>query len=82
MQFGYFVPDNVNQLFPIKFELDAPYLFRHMHHAYVHAICMPNVMSLGLAYNVNHVIMMSLAFMFHSCHVQIRWHDGIGVHIS
>ena len=34
------------------------------------------------AYNVNHIIMMSLAFVFHSCHIGMRWHDIIGVHIA
>ena len=29
--------------------------------------------------NVNHVIMMSLAFTFHSCQLKMRWHDVIGV---
>ena len=27
------------------------------------------------AYDVNHVTMMSPVFVFHSCHVEIRWHD-------
>ena len=31
------------------------------------------------AYDVNHVTMMSPAFAFHSCHVEMRWHDIIGV---
>ena len=34
------------------------------------------------AYDVNHITMMSTAFMFHSCHVGMRWHDVIGVHIA
>ena len=33
------------------------------------------------AYDVNHVTMMSPAFMFHSCHVGMMWLDVIGVHI-
>ena len=33
------------------------------------------------AYDANHVTMMSPAFAFHSCHVETRWHDVIGVHI-
>ena len=32
-------------------------------------------------YNVNHVITTPAAFVFHLCHVGIRWHDIIGVHI-
>ena len=31
------------------------------------------------AYDVKHVTMMSPAFVFHSCHVGMRWHDVIGV---
>ena len=33
------------------------------------------------AYDVNHITMMSPAFMFHSCHGGMRLHDVIGVHI-
>ena len=32
-------------------------------------------------YDASHVTMMSPAFMFHSCHVRMRWHDVIGVHM-
>ena len=32
-------------------------------------------------YDANHVSMTSPAFAFHSCHVELRWHDIIGVHI-
>ena len=32
-----------------------------------------------LAYDANHVTMTSPAFMFHLCHVEMRWHDVIGV---
>ena len=31
------------------------------------------------AYDANHVTMMSPAFMFHLCRVEMRWHDIIGV---
>ena len=31
------------------------------------------------AYNVNHITMTSPAFVFHSCHVEMRWHDVISV---
>ena len=31
---------------------------------------------------VNHVIMTSSAFTFHLCHIGMRWHDVIGVHIA
>ena len=33
------------------------------------------------AYDGNHVTMTSPVFAFHSCHVEIRWHDVIGVRI-
>ena len=33
------------------------------------------------AYDANHVTMMSPAFAFHLCHMEVRWHDVIGVHI-
>ena len=33
------------------------------------------------AYDANHVTMMSPAFVFYLCHVEIRWHDVIGVGI-
>ena len=33
------------------------------------------------AYDVNHITMMSPGFVFHSCHVEMRWHDVIGVHV-
>ena len=32
-------------------------------------------------YDANHVTMTSPAFAFHSCHIEMRWHDIIGVHI-
>ena len=31
------------------------------------------------AYDVNHVTMMSPAFTFHLCHVEMRWHDIVSV---
>ena len=31
------------------------------------------------AYDVNHITMTSPVFMFHSCHIEMRWHDIIGV---
>ena len=43
----------------------------------VHAHC--DVTS--FTYDVNHVSTMSLVFMFHSCHIGMRWHAIIGVHI-
>ena len=30
-------------------------------------------------YDANHVTMMSPVFAFHSCHIETRWHDVIGV---
>ena len=38
--------------------------------------------STRFAYDVNHVTMMSPVFTFHSCHVGMRWHDIIGVHVG
>ena len=34
------------------------------------------------AYGVNHVTMTSPAFVFHSFHIGMRWHDVIGVCIG
>ena len=31
--------------------------------------------------DANHITMMSPAFAFHSCHVEMRWHDIISVHV-
>ena len=33
------------------------------------------------AYDANHVTMTSPAFTFHLCHVEMRWHDVIGVRV-
>ena len=33
------------------------------------------------AFDANHVAMTSPAFVFHSCHVERRWYDVIGVHV-
>ena len=52
----------------------APCMCRHIVHAR-HDIT-------RFAYDVHHVIMTSLAFAFHSCHIGMRWHDIIGVHIA
>ena len=49
----------------------APCMHVHDVHAY-HDVT-------RFAYDVNHVTMMSPAFTFHSCHVERRWHDIIGV---
>ena len=32
-------------------------------------------------YDVTHVTMTSPVFVFHLCHIGMRWHDIIGVHI-
>ena len=32
--------------------------------------------------DVNHITMMSWVFVFHSCHIGMRWHNIIGVHIE
>ena len=61
--------------------LDAPILIiacapcTHTHD--VHAQCDVT----RFAYDVNNVTMMSPAFMFHLCHIKMRWHDVIGVHV-
>ena len=49
---------------------------------HAHIMHMPDVTSQGSTKNVNHVIMMSLAFVFHSCHLGMTWHDVISVHVS
>ena len=33
------------------------------------------------AYDANHITMTSPAFVFHSCHIETRWHDVISVHV-
>ena len=33
------------------------------------------------AYDANHVTMTSPVFAFHSCDIEMRWHDVIGVHV-
>ena len=33
-------------------------------------------------YDANHVTMMSPVFAFHPCHMGMKWHDIIGVHIA
>ena len=43
---------------------------------------MPDVTSLGFGKNANNVILMSLVFVFHLCHVVLMWYDIIGVHIT
>ena len=51
-----------------------------MHHA-----CMDNAHVhrdvTRFTYDVNHIIMMSPEFAFHLCHIEMRWHDVIGVRI-
>ena len=51
-----------------------------MRHARAHTTHMPNVTSQGL-HMINHVTMTSPAFAFHSCDVETRWHDVIGVRV-
>ena len=34
------------------------------------------------AYDANQVTVTSPVFAFHSCHVGMRWHDVIGVHVA
>ena len=58
-----------------------PELLRNIHYACMHVSHMPDMMSLGFAFDVNHVTMMSLGFASHSHHTCLMWHDVIGVHI-
>ena len=59
--------------------LDAPILIiahapcSHMHDAHAHHDVT------RFAYDVNHITMTSPAFVFHLCHIEMRWHDIIGV---
>ena len=46
-----------------------------MHMSYVHA----HHDVTRFAYDTNHVTMTSRAFVFHLCHVEMRWHDVISV---
>ena len=61
--------------------LDMPILIithvpcMHAHDAYAHHDVT------RFAYDAIHVTMMSPAFMFHSCHIEMRRHDIISVHI-
>ena len=89
----YLVPENVKQLFflslswlcvharPLRY-LDMPYLFG------VHVPCMCMHVAHArcditrFAYNMNHIMMMSSVFMFHSCHIGMRWHDDVGACIA
>ena len=48
-----------------------------MHISDVHAHCDIT----RFAYDANHVTMTSPAFVFHSCHIEIGWHDIISVRI-
>ena len=56
---------------PILNIAHAPCMHAHDAHAH-HDIT-------RFAYDVNHITMMSLVFAFHLCHVELRWHDIIGV---
>ena len=61
--------------------LDAPILIiAHVpctHICNMHAHCDIT----RFAYDVNHITMTSPAFTFHSCHIEMRWHDINSVHI-
>ena len=65
---------------PIEY-LDMPILIiahvpcMHMSNAHAHRDIT------RFAYDVNHVTMTSPVFAFHSCHVEMRWHDVISVRI-
>ena len=61
--------------------LDAPILIKAhvpcMHTCDTHAHC--DVTRFG--YDANHITMTSPEFAFHSCHIETRWHDIIGVRV-
>ena len=61
--------------------LDAPILTI----AYASCSCMHDTHAqrdvTRFTYDVNHVTMTSPVFVFRSCHVEMRWHDVIGVRI-
>ena len=65
---------------PLK-SLETPYLYRacapSMHAHDVHS----RHDVTRFANKANYVIIASFAFVFHSCHVGMRWHDVIGVHV-
>ena len=58
---------------PILLRAYAPCMHTHDAHAH-HDIT-------RFAYDVNNVTMTSPAFVFHLCHIEMRWHDVIGDHI-
>ena len=59
---------------PILLKAHAPCMHVHNVHAH-HDVT-------RFTYDANHVTMMSPVFMFHLCHVGMRWHDIIGVCIG
>ena len=61
--------------------LDAPILI--IAHASCMCVCNAHAHCdvTGFVYDANHIIMMSPVFAFHSCHVETRWHDIIGVRV-
>ena len=62
------------------------YLCTHLIIAHAPCMCMHDVHAhhdvTRFAYDVNHITMASPVFVFHSCHVGMRWHDVIGVCIG
>ena len=59
---------------PIQIIACAPCMCSHDMHAHCDVT--------RFAYGVNHVTMTSPAFVFHSFHTGMRWHDVIGVFIG
>ena len=59
---------------PISLRAHAPCIRAHDAHAHCDIT--------RFAYDMNHVTLMSPAFMFHLCHIGIMWHDVIGVCIG
>ena len=69
------IPDSLFEYLdmPISIIACAPCMHAHNVHAQ-HDIT-------RFAYDANHITMMSPVFMFHSCHIETRWHDIIGVRV-
>ena len=76
-----------------KFELACMYTrpLEYLDTIFLHRACAPCMLMhivhpkhdvTRFTYNVNHVIMTSLSFAFHLCHVGMRWHDIIGVRVA
>ena len=92
LHFAYLVHENVRWLFLLSWsqlpcmpgQLNTyihQFNIEHVDHAHAH-IAHARCDVTAFTYNVNHIMMMSLMFTFHLCHVQMRWHGIIGVSIG